>query len=67
MAHFQFIITTTSHMIGTSVRVSLNHHTPFSKVWTLDVEKARKRKPMGQTRHKSLNYFKISSKTWGLF
>ena len=58
MARFQF--TSMSHMIGTSVRVSLNHHTPFSKVWTLDVEKARKRKPMGQTRHKSLNDVKIS-------
>ena len=58
MAQFQF--TSMSHMIGTSVRVSLNHHTPFSKVWTLDVEKARKRKPMGQTRHKSLNDVKIS-------
>lgn len=58
MEHFQF--TSMSHMIGTSVRVSLNHHTPFSKVWTLDVEKARKRKPMGQTRHKSLNDVKIS-------
>lgn len=58
MAHFQF--TSTSHMIDTSVRVSLNHHTPFSKVWTLDAERDRKRKPMGQTRHKSLNDFQIS-------
>ena len=65
MAHFQF--TSMSHMIGTSVRVSLNHHTPFSKVWTLDVEKARKRKPIGQTRHKSLNDFKISQKPLRLF
>ena len=65
MAHVQF--TSKSHMIDTSVRASLNHHTPFSKVWTLDVEKARKRKPIGQTRHKSLNDFKISQKPWRLF
>lgn len=65
MAHVQF--TSKSHMIDTSVRVSLNHHTPFSKVWTLDVEKARKRKPIGQTRHKSLNDFKISQKPLRLF
>lgn len=58
MAHFQF--TSTSHMIDTFVGVSLNHHTPFSKVWTLDVEKARKWKSIGQTRHESLNDFKIS-------